>query len=58
MYPNGEKIGYITKNRGEKNISVTLEAAIPETKIALKKNKVGYRPRRGREHGPILYVGF
>lgn len=54
----GKKIGYITKNRGEKNISVTLEAAIPETKIALKKNKVGYRPRRGREHGPILYVGF
>ena len=59
MCPNGKKKkSSITKNKGEKNISVTLEAAIPETKIALKKNKVGYRPRRGREHGPILYVGF
>ena len=53
-----KKKSSITKNKGEKNISVTLEAAIPETKIALKKNKAGYRPRRGREHGPILYVGF
>ena len=53
-----KKKSSITKNKGEKNIRVTLEAAIPETKIAMKKNKVGYRPRRGREHGPILYVGF
>ena len=53
-----KKIGSITKNKGEKNIRVTLEAAIIEINIALKENKVGYRPRRGREHGPILYVGF
>lgn len=58
MCPDWEKIGSITKNEGEKNIRVTLEAAITEIKIALKKNKVGYRSRRGREHGPILYVEF
>ena len=54
----GKKIASITKNKGEKNIRVTLETAITEMKISLKKNKVGYRSRRGREHGPILYVEF
>ena len=48
-----KKIGSITKNKGEKNIRVTLEAAIAELKIALKKNKQG--TGLGEEGNMVLF---